>query len=85
MSAESAPQSATSRDVSFWRSVTWATLLLAGAISMFDPLDLFSYSVTPVGCTTTEHVAPSDRPNAATTPHGASATTGEESARLLDI
>jgi hypothetical protein len=85
MSAESSPRSATSRDVSFWRSVTWATLLLAGAISMFDPLDLFSYSVTPVGCTTAEHVAPSDRPNVATTPHGASATTGEEAARLLDI
>jgi hypothetical protein len=66
MSAESTPQSATNRGVGFWKSVTWATLLLAGTISMFDPLDLFSYSVTPVGFTTAEH-APTARPNAATT------------------
>jgi hypothetical protein len=52
--------------ISFWKSVTWATFLLAGAISMFDPLELFSYSVTPVCRATAEHIAPDDRSNAAT-------------------
>lgn len=65
MSARTTPRSATSRGVSFWRSVIWATFLIAGGISMLDPLDLFSYSVTPICHSIATHVAPNDKPNAA--------------------
>ena len=85
MSAESTKRNAVNSGISFWKSVTWATFLLAGAISMFDPLELFSYSVTPVCRATAEHIAPNGRPNAATIPPGASATTGEDAARFLGI
>jgi len=85
MSAESTQRNAVNSGISFWKSVTWATFLLAGAIAMFDPLELFSYSVTPVCRATAEHIAPNNRPIAATMVPGASATNDKEAARFLGL
>jgi hypothetical protein len=82
MSAESTQRTAVTSGIGFWKSVTWATFLIAGAISMFDPLELFSYSVTPVSRATAEH---NGKPNEAMMPPGASATTDKEDARFLSI
>jgi predicted transglutaminase-like cysteine proteinase len=80
MSAES---SAINRGVSFWKGVTWATFLLAGAIFMLDPLELFSYSVTPMCFTTAEYVGPNI--DAATALPGASAPTDNLSDQLFGM
>jgi predicted transglutaminase-like cysteine proteinase len=75
--------SAVNPGVSFWKSVIWATFLLAGAISMLDPLELFSYSVTPVCFTTAEYVGPNV--NAATAPPEASAKADEQADQLFGM
>jgi predicted transglutaminase-like cysteine proteinase len=81
MSTESTHRSAVHSGVGFWKSVTWATFLVAGAISMLDPLELFSYSVTPVCFTAAEYVGPNV--NAAMAPPGASTATDKQSDQLF--
>jgi hypothetical protein len=46
------------RGVEFWKIVTWAGLLLAGALHMVDPLELLSTSVVPICSVTAESDAP---------------------------
>ena len=51
---------------------------------MVDPLELFSYSVTPVCFSTAEYVAP-DKTNVTTLPPGASGATDKDAARLFGM
>ena len=48
MSASLSTQSPMKRGVEFWKIVTWAGLLLAGALYMVAPLKLLSSSVVPI-------------------------------------
>jgi hypothetical protein len=48
MSASSPTQSPMDRSVDFWKIVTWAGLLLAGALYIVDPPELFSSCVVPI-------------------------------------
>jgi predicted transglutaminase-like cysteine proteinase len=51
-------QSAKHHRVDFWKIVAWAGLLLAGAVHMVDPLDLFSSSVVPISLVAADSDAP---------------------------
>jgi hypothetical protein len=66
------------RGPGFWKTVIWTSLLLAGALSMFDPLAPFTYTVIPVCSSTAECVGPDDQTNVATMPRAASATNASE-------
>ena len=44
----SSPAQAMDRGVGFWKTLAWAGLLLAGAIYMVDPVELFASSVAPI-------------------------------------
>ena len=48
MSASSPTQSAIGRGGGFWKILAWAGLLLAGALYMVDPVELFASPVAPI-------------------------------------
>jgi hypothetical protein len=48
MSASSPTQTTMDRPVGLSKIIRWAGLLLAGALYMVDPLELFSYSAAPI-------------------------------------
>jgi hypothetical protein len=48
MSASSPTQTMMDRPIGLSKITTWAGLLLAGALYMVDPLELFSYSAAPI-------------------------------------
>jgi len=48
MSASSPTQSAIDRGGGFWKILAWAGLLLAGALYMVDPVELFASPVVPI-------------------------------------
>jgi hypothetical protein len=85
-SAGSPIQGATDRGVGLWKIVAWTGLLLAGALYMVEPLELFSDSAAPICLLAAEHVGPSlfveNKANGATVHRDASATTDEEAALL---
>jgi predicted transglutaminase-like cysteine proteinase len=87
MSAGSLARSATRHGVGFWKVATWASLLLAGALSMFDPLDLISYSASPLTLVAADYVGPvaSTAALAPTTPGDAMTTKEEDPARLFGM
>jgi predicted transglutaminase-like cysteine proteinase len=87
MSAGSMDRSATRHGVGFWKVATWAGLLLAGALSMFDPLDLISYPAAPMSLVAAEYVgsAPSTEAQAPTTPRGAVPSKEEDAGRLFGM
>jgi hypothetical protein len=52
---------------------------------MLDPLELFSYSITPICFSTAEYVGPGDHPNPATAPPVKSATNKGDGAQLFGM
>ena len=44
----SSPAQAMDRGVGFWKTLAWAGLLLAGALYMVDPVELFASPVVPI-------------------------------------
>ena len=47
-SANSPAQSVTPRGLGLWKILAWAGLLLAGALYMVDPVELFASPVAPI-------------------------------------
>ena len=47
-SANSPAQSVTPRGLGLWKILAWAGLLLAGALYMVDPVELFASPVVPI-------------------------------------
>jgi hypothetical protein len=72
--------------IGFWKIVAWTGLLLAGALYLVEPLELFSYFAAPTCLLAAEHVGPGlfveNKANGATVRRDASATTDEEAAPL---
>jgi predicted transglutaminase-like cysteine proteinase len=63
--------------VGFWKLVTWTSLLLAGALSMFDPLAPFPDATAPISLAPAESVGPVSFGQGTTNvvqPHDAAAT-----------
>jgi hypothetical protein len=81
-------QGAMDRGVGLWKILAWTGLLLAGALYMVEPLELFSYFAAPACLLAAEHVGPGlfveNKANGATVHRNASATTDEEAAQLFE-
>jgi len=84
MSADSPTQG-----VGFRKIVAWTGLLLAGALYMIDPIELFSYSAAPICFLTADNVGPGsfveNELNGGTAHHDASATNDEQAGQLFGM
>jgi hypothetical protein len=58
MSADSQIEGNTPPGVGCWKVVIWTSLLLAGPLSMLDPVELFSHSSAPNCIGAPDHVRP---------------------------
>lgn len=88
LSACSPAQNVLDRGVGFWKILAWTSLLLAGALCVVDPLEMFAYSAAPpIYVLAADHVGPGSFVgivvNGASAHHDGSATNDEEPGQLF--
>jgi predicted transglutaminase-like cysteine proteinase len=85
MSASSPTQSAIDRGAGFWKILAWAGLLLAGALYMVDPVELFASPVVPICFVAADSDTPAPEANEISVKSVSATTKDDGSAQLFGM